>query len=155
MVAKNIITGYPDGTFRPDRTITRAEFSTILAKALHIPSETAATSFSDITGHWAQGYIAPLVKKGYIKGYPDGSFRPDQPVKRSEVAAIVDRVQMLPPASDQPTFSDVTPDFWAFAPIEAAAQAKILNGYPDGTFHPEQSATRAEAAIIINRILDL
>jgi len=155
MVAKNIITGYPDGTFRPDRTITRAEFCTILAKALNVSPENASASFSDITGHWAQGYIATLVKKGYIKGYPDGSFGPDQPVKRGEIAAIVDRVQMLPLASSQPTFSDVKPDFWAFAPIEAVAQAKILNGYPDGTFHPEQSATRAEAAVIINRILGL
>jgi hypothetical protein len=155
MVAKKIITGYPDGTFQPDRTITRAEFCTILAKALNVSPETNPSGFADVTGHWAQSSIAALVRKGYLKGYPDGSFGPDQPMKRSEIAAIVDRVQMLPPASGQQTFSDVTPDFWAFAPIEAAAQAKILNGYPDGTFHPEQSATRAEAAVIINRILGL
>ena len=155
MVAKKIITGYPDGTFQPDRTITRAEFCTILAKARNVSPETNPSGFADVTGHWAEGSVTAMVRKGYIKGYPDGSFRPDQPVKRSEIATIVDRVQMLAPAGGQPTFSDVTPDFWAFAPIEAAAQAKILNGYPDGTFHPEQSATRAEAAVIINRILGL
>lgn len=155
MVAKKIITGYPDGTFQPDRTITRAEFCTILAKALNVSPETNPSGFADVIGHWAQDSIAAMVRKGYLKGYPDGSFGPDQPMKRSEIAAIVDRVQMLPPASGQQTFLDVTPDFWAFAPIEAAAQAKILNGYPDGTFHPEQSATRAEAAVIINRILGL
>jgi hypothetical protein len=155
MVAKNIITGYPDGTFKPDRTITRAEFCTILAKALNVSPETNASGFADVTGHWAEGFVAAMVRKGYIKGYPDGSFGPDRPIKRSEIAAIVDRVQMLPVASSQPTFSDVQPDFWAFAPIEAAAQAKILTGYPDGSFRPEQSATRAEAAVIINRILSL
>ncbi len=155
MLARNIITGYPDGTFQPDRTITRAEFCTILAKALNVSPETGASSFADVAGHWAEGSITAMVRKGYIKGYPDGSFGPDQAVKRSEIAAIVDRVQMLAPAGSLQTFSDVMPDFWAFAPIEAAAQAKILNGYPDGTFHPDQSATRAEAVVIINRILNL
>jgi hypothetical protein len=155
MVAKNIITGYPDGTFQPDRTISRAEFCTILAKALNVSPETNPSGFADVAGHWAEGSITAMVKKGYIKGYPDGSFGPDQPVKRSEIAAIVDRVQMLAPAGGLQTFSDVLLDFWAFAPIEAAAQAKILTGYPDGTFHPNQSATRAEAVVIVNRILNL
>ena len=155
MVARKFITGYPDGTFQPDRIITRAEFCTILAKALNVSPETKLSSFTDVTGHWAQGSIAAMVRKGYINGYPDESFRPDQPMKRSESAVIVDRVKTLPPAIGQQTFSDVSPDFWAFAPIEAAAKAKIVNGYPDGTFHPEQSATRAEAAVIINGILGL
>lgn len=155
MVARKFITGYSDGTFRPDRTITRAEFCTILAKALHVSPETTASSFTDVTGHWAQGSITAMVKKGYINGYPDGSFGPDQPIKRSEITSIVVRVKPLSPAKGQQTFSDVKPDFWAFAPIEAAAQAKILTGYPDRTFHPEQSATRAEAAVIIDRILAL
>ncbi|MCX5973132.1 MAG: S-layer homology domain-containing protein, partial [Coprothermobacterota bacterium] len=79
MVAKKIITGYPDGTFQPDRTITRAEFCTILAKALNVSPETNPSGFADVTGHWAQGSIAAMVRKGYLKGYPDGSFGPDQP----------------------------------------------------------------------------
>jgi hypothetical protein len=155
MVAREFITGYSDGTFRPDRIITRAEFCTILAKALNVSPETGVSGFADITGHWAQGSITAMVKKGYINGYPDGSFEPDQPIKRSEITSIVVRVTPLPPATGQQTFSDVKPDFWAFAPIEAAAKAKILTGYPDHTFHPEQSATRAEASVIIDRILGL
>jgi hypothetical protein len=154
MVNRKFITGYSDGTFRPDRTITRAEFCTILDKALNISPKTGTSDFADVTEHWAQGFIAAMVTKGYINGYLDGSFRPDQPIKRSEIASIIVRVQTLPTTSGQ-TFQDVKSDYWAFAPIGASAQAKILNGYPDGTFRPEQLATRAEAAVIINRILSL
>lgn len=153
LVEKGIISGYPDGTFRPDRPITRAEFCTILSRALKLEKVMEGAEFTDISAHWARGDILALTEKGYIKGYPDGTFGPDREIKRAEVAAIIARAKLLPPISGKPTFSDVTVDYWGFSSIEAAASQKILTGYPDGTFHPENSATRAESCVIINRAL--
>jgi len=145
-----IITGYPDGTFRPESTITRAEFSAILCRALNL-SPQGSSSFSDTQGHWAEGYIQALSEKGYINGYPDGSFKPDDQIKRAEIAAIIMRVKLLPPMTGKPSFSDVDSTHWAFSAIEAAYSGKIVSGYPDGIFKPESPSTRAEACAIIAR----
>jgi hypothetical protein len=94
-----------------------------------------------------------LVEKGTVKGYPDGTFRPDQLIKRDEIAAIIARAKSLPALTDKATFSDVNAGQWAFGVIEACASAGILSGYPDGTFRPEIEATRAEACAVISRSL--
>jgi len=155
LTGKGVISGYPDGTFQPDRPITRAEFSAILCRALNLSASSNQGDFSDLSSHWAKGYVLALVEMGFIKGYPDGTFAPDAPIKRAEIAAIMSRVNTLLPISGMPTFSDVNAGYWAFGQIEACAVAKIVSGYPDGTFHPESSATRAEASAVIARGLGL
>lgn len=155
LTAKGIISGYPDGTFQPDRPISRAEFSAILCRALNLSPSSNQGDFSDLSSHWAKGYVLALVEKSFIKGYPDGTFAPDAPIKRAEIATIMSRVKALPPVTGLPTFSDVNTGYWAFGQVEACAGAKIVTGYPDGTFHPESSATRAEASAVIARGLGL
>ncbi|MGB9834001.1 MAG: S-layer homology domain-containing protein [bacterium] len=151
LLEKGIISGYPDGTFKPDQPITRAEFSAILCRALGISPSESGSNFPDLQGHWAEKYVTPLVEKGFIKGYPDGTFGPDQLIKRSEIAAIMARAMTLPPLIGKPTFSDIDTTHWAFGFVEAAASKGLIKGYPNGTFRPENSATRAEACAIVAR----
>ncbi|MDF2949507.1 MAG: hypothetical protein K0R07_1542, partial [Sedimentibacter sp.] len=87
----NIITGYPDGTFRPTEPITRAEFATIAAKfdKLNLSN---TTKFTDITGHWADKYITSAEIKGWINGYPDLTFKPEQDITRAEAMTLINNV---------------------------------------------------------------
>ena len=98
MAKLNVVNGYPDGTFRPNETITRAEFAAIAAR---FDRETTGgeTPFSDILGHWARTEIERAAYNGWINGYPDGTFRPDRKITRAESMALVNRVLARDPAS--------------------------------------------------------
>lgn len=87
----NIITGYPDGTFRPSEHITRAEFATIAARFDKLELSNS-TKFTDITGHWADKYITSAETKGWINGYPDLTFKPEQDITRAEAMALINNV---------------------------------------------------------------
>ena len=91
-----ILTGYPDGTFRPDAPITRAEFATIAARFYHAP-EVTGDAFSDISGSWAREYINRAAARGLIDGYEDGTFRPNQNIKRDEAMKIINKVLFRTP----------------------------------------------------------
>lgn len=91
MAKLGIITGYEDGTFKPDQKITRAEFATIAAR-FEDEVEAGSASFTDIAGHWAEDYIKEAAALQWINGYEDGSFRPDNKITRAEVMAIVNRM---------------------------------------------------------------
>ncbi|GIP53396.1 MucBP domain-containing protein [Paenibacillus vini] len=86
-----VITGYPDGTFKPGQYITRAEFAAIASRFDKL-DERANDSFTDITGHWAEKYIASAANNGWIKGYTDGTFKPNQYITRAEAAAFINSV---------------------------------------------------------------
>ncbi|MEF2965311.1 S-layer homology domain-containing protein [Paenibacillus sp. M1] len=86
-----VITGYPDGSFKPGRYITRAEFAAIASRFDKL-DERQNDMFTDITGHWAEKYIASAANKGWIKGYADGTFKPDQYITRAEAAAFINSV---------------------------------------------------------------
>ena len=91
-----ILTGYEDGTFRPDAPITRAEFATIAARFYHAP-EVTGDAFSDISGSWAREYINRAAARGLIDGYEDGTFRPNQNIKRDEAMKIINKVLFRTP----------------------------------------------------------
>lgn len=91
MYNAKIVNGYPDGNFYPDNAITRAEFATI-AMRFDILDENATHGFIDISGHWAEKYIASAYQMGWVDGYEDGSFKPDQPITRTEAAKLINRV---------------------------------------------------------------
>lgn len=148
------VSGYPDGTFKPDNPVTRGEFSAILCRALGISPSEGNSGFPDLNGHWSEKYVIPLVEKGVIKGYPDGTFGPDFQIKRCEIAAIMARALTLPPIVGKPTFSDIDTTHWAFGFVETSVSRGLIKGYPDGTFRPENQATRAEACAIIARSLE-
>ena len=92
------ITGYPDGTFQPDAPVTRAEFAAIAARFDEKSARTTA-SFRDIYGHWAERYISRSAELGWIRGYTDNTFRPDQSITRAEAMALINRVLNRNPES--------------------------------------------------------
>ena len=98
MSALGIITGYPDGTFKPDKPITRAEFAAIAARFDETQSGKSAT-FSDVIGHWAAKEIGIAYYNDWIKGYPDGTFKPDQNITRAEAMTLINRVLERKPES--------------------------------------------------------
>ncbi len=86
-----ILTGYPDGTFQPGKTITRAEFAAIAAR-FDVVTETLENPFNDTTGHWGEQLISFAASKGWVTGYPDGSYKPEQAITRAEAMTLINRV---------------------------------------------------------------
>lgn len=115
-----IISGYENGTFGGDRNITRAEFMTILMKLLDYDEDEKATSgFTDIGSHWARTIINSFAKAGYVSGYPDGTFRPDDKVTRAEVVSVLNRVVGTKSVAVSQRYSDLPASHWAFGQIMA------------------------------------
>ncbi|WP_276356120.1 S-layer homology domain-containing protein [Cohnella caldifontis] len=154
MAGDGAVSGYPDGTFRPDRTITRAEFASILAAALQW-SPTSGKAFADTEKHWAREAISTAYAQGAIRGYDDDTFAPDEPITREQMAVMAANVLHLEkPQAVQPFADGDRISKWARDAVEAAAQRGILSGYPDQTMRPQAHATRAEAVLVITHILE-
>ncbi|NLC07886.1 MAG: S-layer homology domain-containing protein [Syntrophomonadaceae bacterium] len=109
---QKIISGFPDGTFHPQEGVTRAQAALFLVKVLGLNlAEVTESGFSDLSAdHWAFAAIGAAVKAGYLQGYPDGTFRPEQPISRAEGIVLALRlskselpVVALPPLADVPT----------------------------------------------------
>ncbi len=121
--------------------------SSLAPFAIATPSQ-AQSSFSDVQGSWAQPCITELSQRGIISGYPDGSFRPNNPVTRAEYAAMVGKA--FPNASRVRTatrFVDVSSTNWAYSAISYASQTGFLSGYPGGVFNPNQNIPRAQVLV--------
>lgn len=150
------ISGYPGRLFRPDGPVTRAELATMIAYNVTPPAESAANMwrFPDLSEtHGAFETILPFLDSGWMTGYPDGSFRPDQPVTRAEFALIAMQMKGLEARSGN-SFKD-TAGHWASGAIEALKGAGILSGYPNGLFKPDRILSRAEAVVMLNRLLGI
>lgn len=121
-----IISGYPDGTFKGENSITRAEFVKMVASAIGLEKNIAPkTKLSDISGHWAQQYIEAFVDASYVYGYPDGSFRPEDNITRAEVVAIINRViNKADKTLAEPVFEDLSSEHWAYDAIMEAVVIK-------------------------------
>ena len=128
--SKGILTGYPDGKFKPNRSITRAEFANIVSKYIKNP-KAANETFTDVPmNHWAKNAIAMVKAEGWITGYPDGTFRPDAPITRAEAVSIVNR--MFDRAADTnfvsvhdyeiKSYTDLNGGHWAYYEIMEATQ---------------------------------
>jgi S-layer homology domain len=113
-----------------------------------IPNRIAQGSeLSDINGNWAEPFIRTLVANGIIKGYPDGTFKPDRLVTRAEFAALVSKAFSLSPIRTAKTFNDVPPNDWATAVIQKAYQGGFLAGYANDRFAPKQNILRIESLV--------
>lgn len=155
------VKGYPEGDFRPDGNMTRAETAAIFARILANYDETKLTKimtdFNDIPWDvWYTKYIAKLEHANIIKGYPDGSFRPDGSITRAEFASVCVRyyennVEKLEKADI--SFFDLDSGHWAYNDVRKAVQLGYVNGYPDGSFKPDEYITRAEVVTVVNRML--
>lgn len=148
------ITGYMDGTFRPQNNIKRSECVVMLHRLLTQDEQTTnIRQFTDVPSNaWYSDAVGVLAAKGIINGYSDGTFRPETDVTRSEFVAMALRLAETPLESTESRFLDVTHEYWAMAYIQTAAHHGIVSGYLDGTFCPEKPITRAEAVSILNKI---
>ncbi|MEH2037449.1 DUF1565 domain-containing protein [Nostoc sp.] len=113
-------------------------------------------AFKDVpANYWAKSYIEALASQNIIAGFPDGSFKPNEPVTRAQFATIVTKA--LTPAAKRPAiqFKDVASNFWAYAAIQSAYQSQFVSGYPDGTFKPQQQIPRVQALVALANGLGL
>lgn len=148
------ILGFPNGKFHPSNTLTRAELAAIVARLSEKTTGNANSGFNDIRkGHWATDYIRIAVSQGYFNGYADHTFRPDAPVTRGELAAVLARfLDLDTSASVNRHFTDIEGS-WAAESIEALYRNNLLSGYPGNTFRPNNRITRVEAVTLINKAL--
>lgn len=154
LVASGAINGYSDGTFRPDNTVTRAEFAQILVQAMGIAAADSDQIFVDTGNHWGRESIAAAYAAGIISGYGDNRFGPDDLVTREQIAAMVIRAAKLTGPSAQLNFADNEAiSDWAKESVAIAVANGLITGYSDQTFRPGNNATRAEAAVVISLAL--
>lgn len=109
--------------------------------------------FRDISGHWAVYSIVEATRKGLVQGVGDYRFAPDEGMSRAAVATLINRLYAWPTSGVKQPFKDVAGSHWAAQAIHNAVQQGILKGFPDGTFQPERSITRAEVAVLIDRLI--
>ncbi|MEK5492230.1 YDG domain-containing protein [Paenibacillus sp. FSL R7-0297] len=114
----------------------------------------AAPSLTGITGHWAQNEVTEWVENGFIQGYADGSFKPDNSLKRTEFMALINRAFGFTETAAV-SYTDLSSSNWAYAEVAKAVKAGYVNGYSDGTIGTGKTISRQEAAVIINRLLKL
>lgn len=146
------LSGYPDGTFGPDRNMTRAEVAQMFYALLNDQNVPATVSFSDVPdGAWYADAVETLASLGMFTGYPDGTFHPNSTITRAEFAAALSFADMAPSA--RCSFPDVSAQDWFYPYVASAAEYGWIGGYPDGTFRPSGSITRAEVAVIVNHML--
>jgi hypothetical protein len=157
-VIDGIVSGFPDGTFKPGKTVTRAEFAVMLMNTLKLQGDGSALTFTDKAkiGAWAQKAVAQAIQAGIIKGFIDGTFRPNAVITRAEMAT------MLAKASGKPIIvSNATTGFaddknipaWAKAGVAYVKQAGIVKGKNNNQFAPLDQATRAESVTVLLNLL--
>ncbi|MGF1460435.1 MAG: S-layer homology domain-containing protein [Leptolyngbyaceae cyanobacterium] len=157
LTARGVLNGLPDGSFAPNRPLTRAELAVQVAQAFDIAAKNQAKSFSDVPpDYWAEETIQQSTMTGFMSGYPEGDFRPDQTVTRLEVLAALAAGLSLPETTTSQQRLQAFQDWEAIAPwarkkVAAAMQANIISPNPetDRRLRPNAPATRAEVAALI------
>lgn len=155
-VTKGITKGYSDGTFKPDKPVTRAEFSAMINKALG-NTGTSSISFSDIPStEWYYNDVTKAVAASYVSGYADNSFKPNNPISREEASVMISRIVPsygvsgnLRAFDDNGSISD-----WAYAALQKVNGKGYIGAYSDGKIHPKDQLTRAQTVKIICDIIE-
>jgi len=141
--------GYPDGSFKPGKTTTRAEFATMLVKSFKLTGS-SSNKFTDTAKHWAKDAIATAVACGIVNGYNQNTFGPNDLITREQMAAMIINAAKLAPATGEIQFADSGKvSAWAQIAVNTAVMNGIMNGYPGNYFQPRGNATRAEAVTVI------
>ncbi|MCI9626279.1 MAG: hypothetical protein HFI90_05795 [Clostridia bacterium] len=161
MAACGAVNGVEPGVFQPDSGVTRAQFAVMLVKALKLPAGTGNGGFADVSdGDWFAPYVAAAKNAQMIDGYGDGSFQPDREISRQEMAKLLRSVcaaqGLYEDLKDIRSFSDwqqIEP--WAAEAVQATTGFGLMQGMDDGTFAPLSGTTRAQAAVVLCRLLDL
>lgn len=153
---KGLASGYSDGTFKPNKEVSRAEFVALVNRAFEINKEGTTESFIDVKpSAWYHNDVMAAKFAGYIGGYQDGSFKPNNPVTRQEVASILVRLLNIEPTtSGLEKFTDAAKiSEWSRGNIGAVVQKGLMRGMPDESFMPLKSITRAEAIVSLDRAM--
>lgn len=157
LVKKGVITGYPDGTFRPQNMVTRAEAVVMLGRAQEVDLtniDISKSPFKDVSkNHFARDYIQYAVNQKIVQGFPDNTYKPDQGLARGDMAMILADAFDLDPINTQ-SFTDIRSSDYFFQAVQAIFGAGVTNGYPDGTYRPRNLITRHEFSLMLSRILD-
>lgn len=147
------LNGYPEGTFEPDNNMTRAEAAQMFYNLLLDQDVESAVAFSDVPADaWYAKAVNTLASLGMINGVGDNKYEPDRSITRAEFTAIAMRFSELPTGGEN-SFSDVTQNDWFYDVVVGSIQYGWITGYPDGTFRPNATITRAEVTTITNRML--
>lgn len=148
LVASGAIAGYPDGTFKPNKSITRAEFATVVVKAFKLNAANGKV-FADTSTHWAKSYIATAEAAGIVNGYGNNKFGPNDLITREQMAVMIVKAANLTGDSGK-TFTDSAKiASWAKSAVSITSATGVISGFPDGSFKPQDKATRAQAVTII------
>ncbi len=151
--SEGLISGLPGGSFGVSASITRAQVAQLIATQQDLAA--AAHAFPDVpAGHWATAAIGSVFDAGLMAGFPDGTFRPDDTLTRAQAATVLANAFAINGSPTTQQFPDVPTSHWAFASIENLVAEYLVSGYPDGTFLPDQSVTRAEFAVFLARVLE-
>ncbi|AOY77779.1 S8 family serine peptidase [Clostridium formicaceticum] len=150
---QGLVRGYPDGTFKPDKLVSRAEFMTMVNNVFGY-KETKDMNYIDVPkGVWYEEVVTKALTAGYISGYPDGTIKPEASITRQEMAAVIVKIKKLEndPAGSS-VFADASdiPD-WSRGIIGAVVKAGYMRGYPNGYFKPQNNVTRAEAIVALDK----
>ncbi|MGM9550988.1 MAG: S-layer homology domain-containing protein [Clostridia bacterium] len=159
MTINGYINGYPDGLFRPDQNITRAEFSALVYRILGLEEAEDGVLYDDTVGHWAEGIIATMsLPEGYgmTRGYGDGTFGPNDNITREQAVAIIARAKSAVWVAAEDGAKDVFTDaedisWWFDGEMDAAVTNGLITGYEDGSYRPQKFTTRAEACTLLAR----
>jgi hypothetical protein len=165
LASKALIKGINENTFAPDQLITRAQIATILAQALGLSQDQAATKkFSDIEGtDWYAGYVGAAAKANLVSGFSEGTFRPHDQTTREQMAVMVmnaihfaqkDSGNKADPQQLLTKFNDHAENSaWAQQSVSLIIEAGIMSGVKSDVFSPSDFASRAQAASIVKRLL--
>jgi hypothetical protein len=154
---KGLISGYSDGSFKPNNTITRAEFIVLVNKAYHFDNQ-ASISFKDVKkGDWFYSEVAKAKAAGYISGYQDGTIHPNAVISRQEAAVVLAKLAKLDTsintAIDPMQIKDASTLTWSKGAVAVVVKKGYMKGYPDLTFKPNHSITRAEAVVALAKVV--
>ena len=157
-VDEGLASGYPDGTFKPNQEVSRAEFVALTNRAFEVDGEGAATAFTDVkAGQWYYNDVSAAKAAEYIGGYSDGTFQPKKSISRQEVASILVRLLKLDSTTEglsEFKDADQIPQ-WSKSAIGALVNKGLMGGYTDNTLRPYRSITRAEAVVMLDRAMDI
>ncbi|WP_017300396.1 S-layer homology domain-containing protein [Nodosilinea nodulosa] len=160
LASEQIIAGFPDGTFRPDQPVTRAQFAAIVRNAFNQPRDRTAPRFSDVSSsYWANAAIADAYSQGFLSGYPNGAFQPETQIPRVQaLVALANGLDYNPSGSINQVLS-VYRDAgqipaYGEGPVAAATENRLVVNYPNvDTLQPQRTATRADVAAFIYQAL--
>jgi hypothetical protein len=155
-IGKGVVKGYTDGTFKPDKPVTRAEFASMVNKALG-NTGSASIAFNDVpSSEWYYSDISKAVAAAYVSGYSDNSFKPNSPITREEAAVMISRiVPGYGTSGNLMAFGDYSSiSSWALAGMQKSNGKGYIGAYTDGWLHPKDKLTRAQTAKIICDIMD-